>query len=74
MECKWLTIADGWDLEVHYRPKLMAMEAEIVMVYLTSPDCESLNITDIWEVLVPNLVGQIATKSVFNTKTDHDRR
>lgn len=67
MKCEWLEIADGWDVEVHYKPKPMVMEPEIVMVYLTSPDCESLNITDVWQVLVPNLISQLVMKTVFYT-------
>jgi hypothetical protein len=70
MKCELLPIADGWDVEVYYKPKLMVMEPEILMVYLTSPDCESLNITDVWQVLVPNLIGQLVMKTVFSTKTE----
>jgi len=46
------------------------MEPEIVMVYLTSPDSESLDITDVWQVLVPNLISQLVMKTVFYTITE----
>jgi hypothetical protein len=71
MECELLQIADGWDVEVHYKPKPSVMEPEIVMVYLTSPDSESLDITDVWQVLVPNLISQLVMKTVFYTITEN---
>jgi len=70
MKCEWLQICDGWDVEVHYKPKPSVMEPEIVMVYLTSPDSESLNITDVWPVLVPTLISQLVMKTVFYTRTE----
>jgi hypothetical protein len=70
MECELLPIADGWDVQVYYKPKPMVMEPEIVMVYLTNSDCENLDITDVWQVLVPNLIGQLVMKTVFSTKTE----
>ena len=71
MKCEWLQITEGWDVEVHYRPKPSVMEPEIVMVYLTSSDSESLNITDVWPVLVPTLIGQLVMKTVFYTRTEN---
>lgn len=70
MKCELLPIADGWDVEVYYKPKLMVMEPEILMVYLISPDSESLNITDVWQVLVPNLISQLVMKTVFYTRNE----
>ena len=76
MKCELLPIANGWDVEVHYKSKPSVMEPEIVMVYLTSPDSESLDITDVWQVLVPNLISQLVMKTVFYTITENpdDRR
>jgi len=68
MEIELLPIAEGWYVEVHYRPKLMVMEPEIALVFLCSPDSAQLDITDVWPLLVPGLVGQLVMKTVFNQK------
>ena len=66
MEIEWLPIAEGWELEVHYRPKRMVMDTEIALVFLQSPDSGQMDITDVWPLIFPGLVGQLVMKVFFN--------
>ena len=59
MKREIVQLTEGWNIEAQYELTDFPMTPEVKGVHLMNPNNETMDITDVYKVLIPNLMTRV---------------